>query len=249
MFLQISLFLTICLQYVNLQVVLPTRGSKNLRVMTFNVFMQGSQVYGGLPKIAKHIKSINPDIVGLQEINNQKTDEILQFLGPEWYRCSDPGNRYPYLDVTLITRHPFVSLDKIDGFSNIGCRLSLGGASVVDVWNHHLLYTNYGPYTACFTASDDVSSRLHSLESYSPFNNLDSRAESARKFIEYDSKILDANLTVLLGDFNVPSHLDWTSSTKNLHCGVEFEWPVSKMLEQYGYLDSFRVAKWVLLWE
>jgi hypothetical protein len=34
----------------------------------------------------------------------------------------------------------------------------------------------------------------------------------------------------LVGDFNTPSHLDWNS----------FSWPVSKVLEEMGFLDSYR---------
>ncbi|MBG9733118.1 hypothetical protein [Paenibacillus alvei] len=39
----------------------------------------------------------------------------------------------------------------------------------------------------------------------------------------------------LTGDFNVPSHLDWTEETKEGHFGVTVEWPVSKRLKQLHF--------------
>jgi hypothetical protein len=32
------------------------------------------------------------------------------------------------------------------------------------------------------------------------------------------------------GDFNAPSHLDWVESTKNIHAGWVFKWPVTELL-------------------
>lgn len=244
--------LPICLSVVCANVILPKRSfatrsngdlPRNFRIMTFNVFYAGTKVANGIEKIAKHVKLMNPDIVGFQEIKGYETDAILRHLGKDWYRCSDPQNQDTSLDVTLITRHPSTPLQRLNGFSNIGCRLSVGGATI-DIWNHHLLYTNYGPYTACINpTSGNVQQLLQRDENYSPFKGLDSRVESMRKFVNHDRKSYTSDVTILLGDFNVPSHLDWTQAAKSLHCGVSFQWPVSKMLEQNGFSDTFRVAK------
>jgi hypothetical protein len=45
---------------------------------------------------------------------------------------------------------------------------------------------------------------------------------------------------IIGGDFNSPSHLDWDESTKKFHYEKVVEWPVSKLIDQYGYSDSFR---------
>jgi endonuclease/exonuclease/phosphatase family metal-dependent hydrolase len=44
------------------------------------------------------------------------------------------------------------------------------------------------------------------------------------------------------GDFNVPSHLDWTPAAKDLHGGYVVPWPVSAMLDGAGFLDAYRVV-------
>lgn len=214
----------------------------NLRIMTFNTFLAGSQVIDGIRKIAHHVQSINADVVGFQEIDNFRTDQILNLLGPGWIRCSDPKNLYTHLDVTIITRHPAVPFHPINNFSNTGCRIFIGGL-IIDFWNFHLLYTNYGPYVACFSQQKYIFNRLNFFENFSPFSYIDSRVTSVEKFIGYEANFFGSNAAIVMGDFNVPSHLDWIPNAKNLHCNVSFDWPVSKLLEKYGFLDSFRVIK------
>jgi hypothetical protein len=48
----------------------------------------------------------------------------------------------------------------------------------------------------------------------------------------------------LTGDFNSPSHLDWTQAVADARADVPFpvQWPVSKALANAGFKDSFRVV-------
>lgn len=48
----------------------------------------------------------------------------------------------------------------------------------------------------------------------------------------------------LTGDFNTPSHLDWTQAVADVRADVPFpvQWPVSKALTNAGFKDSFRVV-------
>jgi endonuclease/exonuclease/phosphatase (EEP) superfamily protein YafD len=51
------------------------------------------------------------------------------------------------------------------------------------------------------------------------------------------------NIPIILGgDFNSGSHLDWIESTKQFHYSKIVEWPVSKLMENWNYKDSFREA-------
>ena len=54
----------------------------------------------------------------------------------------------------------------------------------------------------------------------------------------------DSNHTPIIigGDFNSPSHLDWTDATKDrkAHSGLVVDWPVSKSMTSAGFTDSFR---------
>lgn len=60
------------------------------------------------------------------------------------------------------------------------------------------------------------------------------RFDSLPKLIQRDIPVF------LTGDFNTPSHLDWTEDAMESHYGLAVEWPVSKRLEDLGFRDSFR---------
>lgn len=52
---------------------------------------------------------------------------------------------------------------------------------------------------------------------------------------------IDQNALILMGDFNSPSHLDWTEQAKNLHCGWAFQWPATFLLnDKAKLLDAYR---------
>ncbi|EPB79447.1 hypothetical protein ANCCEY_01497 [Ancylostoma ceylanicum] len=45
---------------------------------------------------------------------------------------------------------------------------------------------------------------------------------------------------ILAGDFNCPSHLDWTDETKDQHGGWPVLWPATKAMYDMKFIDSFR---------
>ncbi|MFH4984558.1 hypothetical protein AB6A40_011267 [Gnathostoma spinigerum] len=65
---------------------------------------------------------------------------------------------------------------------------------------------------------------------------------SNAQFLRAVQKSVDEPLLVC-GDFNSPSHLDWTVETRGLHGDWVFEWPVTKLLmSAVGLADSYRVV-------
>lgn len=60
------------------------------------------------------------------------------------------------------------------------------------------------------------------------------RDDAIKMFIEQAKKDREAGYTIILGgDFNEPSHQDWTEETKNLydHHGLVIPWTVPVLLE------------------
>jgi len=123
------------------------------------------------------------------------------------------------------------------------------------VWNIHLWYKLYGPYAAC---NKGVTSEKQLITC--DYAGVDStfvpRADSNRDKIgrmgeinallfhePFRQALFDQRDVILVGDFNSPSHLDWTPATKFSHCGWSCEWPISKKLAEYGFMDSFRMLK------
>lgn len=58
-----------------------------------------------------------------------------------------------------------------------------------------------------------------------------------------DLEAADRTPVLLVGDFNAPSHLDWTAAAAPLHGGHgPVDWPVSRAVERAGLRDSYREA-------
>lgn len=197
-----------------------------LSVMSYNLWHQGTQVNGYHAKQVAFLAESDVDIVGLQESSADRTKALGDALGWSYKNGAD--------SVAILSRYPIgEELDEVE--RAVGVRVDLGGDKEVVHWNVHLGYTPYGPYDFCFEGlSDDEV--------------LDNEAKSGRTpqiqgALAQMSEFLDGADTVpvlLTGDFNAPSHKDWTEANKDNHCGKTFDWPTSKEPEAAGLVDSLR---------
>lgn len=154
---------------------------------------------------------------------------------------------FSYGSTFIISRFPIIQeYESSDKLMNTGCRIQLSNGDpllAVNVWNVHLHWTTYGPYTARDSDSmisemlfncerknhDPSSSRVHNFENllnHEPFKKC--------------LASVDQTPLILLGDFNCPSHLDWIETCKIYHHGWIFDWPVTKMAYEIGLKDSYR---------
>lgn len=76
-------------------------------------------------------------------------------------------------------------------------------------------------------------------------NDLSLRDEAIRAFLTQAKADEAEGYDVIIGgDFNEPSHLDWTAQTRYLydHHGLVVPWTVSTLLAGAGFKDAYRVA-------
>ncbi|KJH52189.1 hypothetical protein DICVIV_01654 [Dictyocaulus viviparus] len=188
--------------------------------MTFNIWLSGASVNDGLRKIAKHIALVNPDIVALQEVENvDVVDNLTALLGHKWKGIYHLYSTTP--DVGILTKHEVLYF--------------------VNFWSVHLDYRSYGPYAAnnkLVVSIDQIMAGEHPL-------NSEGRAQNMEE-IKYNSKMTawrkKSKIVPLIvaGDFNCPSHLDWTSKTQRKHGGWTVQWPATVMMQEMDFFDSFR---------
>ena len=59
------------------------------------------------------------------------------------------------------------------------------------------------------------------------------------------SALASGNPVFLVGDFNEPSHLDWTQEAANqgLNFGMKVDWPTSHSVTNAGLTDAFRQVR------
>ncbi|GAA2608207.1 endonuclease/exonuclease/phosphatase family protein [Streptomyces axinellae] len=198
-----------------------------LRVMSFNVWLGGSMVDRALDKQVAVIRKHKADVVGLQETDAHTARDIGRRLHWHYYQSGH--------DLGIVSRYPMKVTGTTRAAVGVGLRLPHGRAA--ELWNAHLWYQDYGPYGACFTK--ETTRQLVAREERR-------RAPEAREIV----KKLGAKLArthrkplLLVGDFNAPSHLDWTRATRRPHCGRgPVPWPTTRVLQDAGFRDSFRQA-------
>jgi endonuclease/exonuclease/phosphatase family protein len=189
-----------------------------LRVMTFNIWYGGAQVDAG--QVVQAIKAAKADIVGLQEPDGT-TRAIATALG------------WPYADERrhIISRYPlfdppgdplYVWVEPLPG-------------RIVAMANVHMPATPYGPEAV--RDGEDLTAVLQ-MEN-------ETRMPAIQPYLEALPKVAAEGTPVFLtGDFNSPSHLDWTEAAMKARPQVKYvvEWPVSKALADAGMRDSYREA-------
>jgi endonuclease/exonuclease/phosphatase family metal-dependent hydrolase len=223
----------------------------SLKVMQFNVWQEGTSVPNGMVYIRDVINSVNPDIVCFSEVRNYTGDwttkivNDLAAVGKTYYRGYVTGS-----DVSIISKFPISLSGPILAGAVVVYNVNVNGTIVV-VCPSHLDYTYYATYLprgyAC--GGSDKYAEWNALNPFAPEISLTAissqnlcskRDEQIAAFISYIQT--ETRPVLLLGDFNEPSHLDWTSRQANLydHNGVVFQWNTTLSLINNGFTDAYR---------
>lgn len=190
-----------------------------VRVMAFNVWVGGELVDFG--KVAESIAAASADVVLLQEAGGN-TRAIAELLG--WPHVSER--------MQVISRFPLIDPAGADG-DYIYVQTAPG--NVFAVANVHLPSDPYGPYLI-----RDGSSLEEVMQ-----NEADTRMPVIEEHLGALADLLDSGVpTILAGDFNTPSHLDWTEATMAMRPEMAYlvEWPVSLAVEAAGFVDTYRAV-------
>ena len=204
-----------------------------IRVMSYNIENGGLSIYkktGNMDYVNKYInliKSHRIDIVSFQECKMRDLDIskiIAKKLGYHHQYFFDKTNYYKnkYYHQSTISRFPITSVDEK---SNL-CRVDING-TLVNIVNIHLDDEPYIPYS------------LKGIKYPNTPNNITNMSEAAElsfssksdliKSLMSDKMITD-NPTIIMGDFNEPSHLDYKY----------IKWKTSKYILKHGFVDVAR---------
>ena len=210
---------------VNIEVT-PAGGAPvdKINLMTYNLWV------GGTPSknLTALVKS-GVDVIGLQETNGQRATEHAADFG--WHAVQSGGS------VAVLSKYPIV--EQYDSGAGIGARIriSVSPPQEIVVWSCHLTAFPYGPYDGCFDGASEAAILANETAS--------GRLPQVRSILQAMTDQIgnaDRVPVFLVGDFNTPSHLDWTVATSDTHCGYEIEWPVTKAVEAAGLTDAYREA-------
>lgn len=204
-----------------------------LRVMTYNLWHGGAKFDEYHEKQLRFIVNSKADIVGIQEDSSgERAKALAEALG--WHYWASKVSQ------SILSKYP-IRPESISGDINRsgGVNIELDGDwQAVNFWVAHLNYKPYGPYDFCYSGmkADKVMQREY--DSGRP-----TQVEDTLKAMKYDLRSADFQPLFLVGDFNAPSHLDWTEKRKKKNCGQgKFNWPTSMKPTEAGMIDSYRAA-------
>jgi len=184
-----------------------------LKVMSFNIWLNASQ---GLNNCVAVIRTNGADIVGLAECNATTASNIAQQLGFYWTQGAGAA------ECAIVSRYPLFRIgDTTVPYGGVGAIIELSPGQHVPFLSAHLNYDPYGPYWLKWGSN---TAAIVSMENQYLMPGLDALLDLAAPYLPLD------NPAFLVGDFNAPSHLDYTN----------VPWPTSIACSNAGFGDSYR---------
>lgn len=194
----------------------------SFKVMTYNIYIGGA-AYGPLSRTVGVIQAAQADVIGIQEVGGS-AQAIANSLG-FYYHGFDS-------DLAIMSRYPITQvLDQ-------GVRLHISSTQDAFLFSVHLTAFPYQPY--------DIRDGFITTEAQAIAQAQATRGAEVTSLLGEVVPSMASNIPVFLtGDFNEPSHLDWTQGAANagLHFGKKVDWPASHAVVNAGLTDSFRAVR------
>ena len=207
---------------------------RSLRVTTFNLWHGGDAGKQPLERSVAVIKAARADVVGLQETagyGNPRPDRAAELAKELGWHYFDQGGR-----TGVISRF------KISGATprKWGVKLELSDGKHMWHFNAHFAHAPYQPYQllkipyAGAPFLQTAAEAVHAAES--------ARGGQVERMLGEVKEILAEGTPVFVtGDFNEPSHLDWTAASVTAkHSPLEVAWPTTRAVATAGFVDAYR---------
>lgn len=190
-----------------------------IRVLSFNILYGGDEI--DFDKVVEAIQKANPDVVGVQEAEGN-IPKLAKALG------------WKYFDTRLhlLSKYPIISSDAWGWYYAL---IEIQPGKVIAFSNVHLPSDPYGPdLVGAGVSLDSVIKNEYATRYY----ELDKHQKI------YDSLSRKGIPLIVTGDFNSPSHRDWTEQAvlSRPHLKYKVDWIVSKRMEKMGFVDTYRAA-------
>lgn len=205
---------------------------QSLKVMTWNIWhggLHGSKANGfeedtlNTLNVLKVLQEQTPDILFMQETYCCGMD-IAKEAG---YQYSWRGSS----NLSIHSKYPIVdTINLYKPFNSHGAIIDVEGEKIlcINIWLHYLpdFFNDIKQFSPDSLIAGERATRLSEITAI--LEQVDSLEQSLQMPI------------IMGGDFNSGSHLDWVESTKSVHYDKIVEWPVSKLMIDKGFKDSFR---------
>ena len=197
----------------------PAATPMTLKVMEFNIEYGGDTV--DFRKVVEAVEMADPDVIGLEEAETN-TGRLAKAAGYEyWSNAMQVVSRYPLLEPPE-TKGSYLYVQVQPG-------------RCVALSNVHLPSDKPGP---TMIRRGKPVEQIVATEEEVRLPYIQGQLEVLPPLVEQGIPVF------LLGDFNAPSHLDYTDEVVGTRDYVKYvvDWPVSKAVEAAGFIDSWRAV-------
>lgn len=207
---------------------------QEITVMSFNAWHDWTKIENGFDKAEAAIRKSGASLIGLQESSPATAARMAGKLG--WHHAAAGTG-----SVQIISRYPIIeelTSTKVGNKTFLGARvrISENPSREVVLFNVHLDYVNYGPYAALKPGATPALVLEENARS-KRVEQITSALAEMKSWLENSDSIP----VFLTGDFNVPSHLDWTEENAAAHGNIgPVSWPESLQVAKAGFVDSYR---------
>lgn len=209
---------------------------EQIRVMSFNIWVGGESGKQPLSQTKAVIEAAQADIVGMQEAlgtekNGHRPDggrEVARMLG--WHYFPQGYGR------AILSRFPIVTNTPL----HWGVTLRTPTGKLIRMFNVHLAHAPYQPYqllnipyaNAPFIKTADEA--VHAANA--------ARGQQVQSLLsELKPALASTDPIFLTGDFNEPSHQDWTPRAARAgKCPLPVPYPSTSRVVAAGMKDAFR---------
>jgi endonuclease/exonuclease/phosphatase family metal-dependent hydrolase len=212
--------------------------ASELRVMTFNIWVGGESGRQPLSQTAAVIRAAKADIVGLQETRGSARDgrrndagaELAKLLG--WHYQPQGGSP------GILSRFPIVAHTP----GRHGVVVRLADYRDIHFFNVHFNHAPYQPYQLLGIPYGDFPF-IRTAEEAVRESRRARGGQVTNLLADMKDAFASGNPVVLTGDFNEPSHQDWTDrAAKTGMCPLPVAYPSTLALTNAGLRDAFRTA-------
>jgi len=193
-------------------------------LMSFNVLYSTS-----VESTIKTISETGVDIVGLQEASEQRIKQVADSLGFYSHSFDKTSGNLSNNDTGILSRY------LIKKTLDDGVLIELPGGQVIAVFSVHLSPYPYEPY--------DIRDGNIKTPGEAVYSASQTRMPEINPVLTVIDSLIKTGMPVFLtGDFNEPSHLDWTkaASENDMHFSMAVEWPVSSAVVETELIDAYR---------
>ncbi|MBL8789213.1 MAG: endonuclease/exonuclease/phosphatase family protein [Rhizobiales bacterium] len=226
----------------------PQAFATDLTIMSYNIWGGGANENKPVDETVAVIKAVNADVIGIQETRLESdpcTADACPPVGESVAAKIAAALGYHYYDQTasndalwanaIVSRYPITGKATKN---DTGVTLDVDGRKV-QVFNIHLDDSPYQPYQLLNIEYGDAPFVKTAGEAVRYAR--DTREKGLKLLFADMAEAGEADAAFVFGDFNEPSHLDWTeAAVKAGHQPLAVEWPTVKAIEEKGFVDTYR---------